>query len=242
MLRRLIVPVVASATVIGILAAPSASAQDQTVNFFVGAFVPRGIQDRGVDDVLYSDYYLNPGGFLVFDRRGFNGATAGGEYLAGLGDFFDAGFSVGIYSRSVPSVDADFTYPNGDDVRADLRLRVIPITATVRYLPLGHHDAIEPYIGGGVGILRWRYSETGDFANDTDPNNVFIYSGEFTGTGTTVGPVILGGVRVPIGMARIGGEVRYQGGSGDLPADQQFAGPKINLGGFNYLFTIGVRF
>jgi hypothetical protein len=49
-------------------------------------------------------------------------------------------------------------------------------------------------------------------------------------------------VRVPVGAARIGGEIRYQGGTGDLPRDQEFAGSKINLGGFNYLFTIGVRF
>src|SRR5713101_2293205 len=97
------------ALVIGVLAAPSVSAQDQTVNFFAGGFIPRGMSARGTDDVLFRDFYLNSGGFLVFDKKDFNGPTAGVEYLAGLGDFFDAGFSVGIYSRTSPAIDADFT-------------------------------------------------------------------------------------------------------------------------------------
>jgi hypothetical protein len=232
MSRRLTVSLSAMAFVIGVFATPSVSAQ-QTVNFFVGGFVPRSFDSRGVNDVLLRD-----SDFLLFDIRDFRGATAGGEFLAGLSDFFDAGFSVGIYSRTSPAIDADFTRPNGQEIESDLKLRIVPVTATFRYLPLGHHDAIEPYIGGGVGILRWRYSETGDFVNSSGA----IVNGTFSGSDTTIAPVVLGGVRVPVGSARIGGEIRWQGGEGDLPRDQQFAGTKINLGGFNYLFTVGVRF
>ena len=112
------------------------------------------------------------------------------------------------------------------------------MTATFRYLPLGHHDAIEPHIGAGVGILRWRYTESGDFVNAS--NN--IIRGTFTASDTEVGPVIVGGVRVPIGAARVGGEIRYQRATGKLPAAQDFAGTTVDLGGFNYLFTFGMRF
>ena len=232
MIRRLTLSLTVLALVTGVLATPSASAQ-QTVNFVVGGFVPRGFNDRGIDDVLFRD-----SDFLVFDIKDFRGPTAGVEFLAGLGDFFDAGLSIGIYSRSSPAIDADFTRPNGREIESELKLRIVPITATFRYLPLGHHDAIEPYIGAGVGILNWRYTEEGDFVNSRGA----IINGSFTGSDTTVGPVILGGVRVPVGSARIGGEIRYQAAKGNLPRDQQFAGSKINLGGFNYLFTIGVRF
>ena len=45
-----------------------------------------------------------------------------------------------------------------------------------------------------------------------------------------------------IGPFGVGGEVRWQGGSATLPADQDFAGSKINLGGMSYLFVINVRF
>ena len=227
-----------AALVAGVLNSTPASAQDQTLNFFVGGFVPRGMSARGTDDVLFRDYYLNSGGFLIFDKKDFNGPTAGAEYLAGLGDLFEAGFSVSVYSRRSPAIDADFFWPDGADIESDLKLRIIPITATIRYLPLGHHDAIEPYVGAGVGIYNWRYTETGDFVTSGQR----IISDTFTGSDTTVGPVILGGVRVPAGALRIGGEVRYQGGKGTLPVSEQFAGSRINLGGFNYLFTVGVRF
>ena len=237
MMRRLLLCVCASAVITGFVA-PSTAAAQQTVNFFVGGFVPRGIDARGPGEVLFNDFYLNPRWFLVFDMKDFRGFTGGAEYLAGLGDHFDAGLGVGIYSRTSPAIDADFTRPGGSEVQADLRLRIVPVTATLRYLPLGHHDAIEPYVGAGVGIYNWRYMETGDFVDSK--NN--IIRGTFTGSDTSVGPVIVGGVRVPAGKARIGGEIRYQRGEGNLPSDQGFAGTKIDLGGLSYLFTVGVRF
>lgn len=232
MWRRFVLSAAACALVTGVLDSPSASAQ-QTVNFFVGGFVPRGFSSRGVDDVLFQD-----ADFLLFNIRDFNGPTVGGEYLTALGDFFEAGVSVGYYSRSALAFDADFVRPNGNEIVSELRLRVVPVTATFRYLPIGHHDAFEPYVGAGVGVLNWRYIEEGSFA-DSRGN---ITDGSFRANDTTVGPVILGGARFPVGAARIGGEIRYQGGKGDLPPALDFAGPRINLGGFNYLFTVGVRF
>jgi hypothetical protein len=232
------------ALVIGVVASPRASAQ-QSINFYVGGFLPHGsscdllgqtncLRDsRGVDDVLY-----NNASFLDFLVRDFRGGTAGVEYLVGLGDFLDAGLGVGYYSRTSPAVHALFEFPNGDPIEQDLKLRIIPITATIRYLPLGHRDAITPYIGGGVGIYRWRYTETGNFVDNS--NNIFPDT--FVGEGTTVGPVVLGGVRVPIGRVGLGFEYRYQGGKGDLPASEEFAGSKIDLGGHNVLFTINVGF
>ena len=232
MMRRLVVSLCAVGIVTGLVATPSASAQ-QSINLYIGGFVPRDLADRGTDDVLFKN-----SSFLLFNVKDFRGVTAGGEYLVGFGDFFDGGLGVGIYSRTSPAIDRDFTHPDGSEIDADLKLRIVPITATVRYLPLGHHDAIVPYIGGGVGIYNWRYSETGDFV---DVNNNIV-RGSFTGSDTTIGPVILGGVRVPIGKGGIGGEVRYHGGKGDLPSNQGFAAQKINLGGFNYLVTVNIGF
>jgi hypothetical protein len=53
---------------------------------------------------------------------------------------------------------------------------------------------------------------------------------------------VLGGVRVPIGPTAVGFEARYQSAKGSLPANQDFAGSKIDLGGMNYLFTFNIRF
>ncbi len=237
-MRRLLFSAV-FATTIGLFAAPAASAQ-QSFNFYVGAFVPHGdqfgdgtITGRTPDDVL-----TNNADFLAFNLHDFHNVTFGGEWLFALTDHIDAGLGVGYYQRTVPSVYLNFVNENGSEIDQDLRLRIVPFSATIRLLPLGHHDAFQPYVGAGVGVLAWNYRENGQFIDSG--NNIF--RGTFTGSGATVGPLVFGGARFPIGSVDIGGEIRYQSGSGDLPASQSFAGSKIDLGGFNYLFTMNFRF
>ncbi len=218
--------------VVGVVGTPVASAQQQIV-FSVGGFSPRSEDARATGDVL-----VNNLDFLAFRVSDFNGPLIGGEYLTGLGDFFDAGLGVGYYQRTVPTVYNDFVNTNGTEIEQDLKLRIVPFTATVRWLPLGHHNGVEPYVGAGVGIFNYRYSESGQFlATDNS-----IFRGTFVGSGTATGPVVLGGVRVPVGSWGVGGELRYQSAEGSLPADQDFSGSKIDLGGFTYSFTINVRF
>ena len=228
-MRRLVLSLSVIALVAGFIATPPASAQ-QSVNFYVGGFVPRAIDARGTDDVARNNLE-----FLAFDIKDFNGATVGGEWLVGLGDKFDAGFGVGFYQRTSPAVYADFVNADGAEIEQDLKLRIVPFTATIRFLPLGHHDAIVPYIGGGVGIFRWRYSETGEFV-DFQNNNIFRDT--FVGSGRRDRP---GGSRrrarsrwgqASASAARSG--IRRQG----RPAvGLASPGTKIDLGGFNYLFT-----
>jgi len=226
--------------VLGLLAlvsvvAPTTSYAQQSLNLSIGGFVPRGEDARDPDDVLLNNLDL-----FAFNIKDFNGATAGAEYLVGLGDWLDAGLGVGIYKRTVPSVYLDQVNANGSEIEQDLKLRVVPFTATIRFLPLGHRTVgIEPYIGAGVGILNYRYSETGDFVDFSD-NTVF--RGRFVGSGTATGPLILGGVRFPVGVIGVGGEIRYQRAEGDLPGDQGFTGSKIDLGGWTYAATFNVRF
>ena len=221
--------------VTGFAAAPMASAQ-QSLNLYVGGFTPRAEDARNGDDVLVRNR-----DFLAFNTNDFNGGTLGGDWLIALGDKFDAGLGLGLYQRTVPTVYAAFLNSNGSEIEADLKLRVVPFTATVRLLPLGHHAAIQPYIGGGVGVFAWRYSETGQFVDFSTPART-IFRGNFVGSGNQAGPVVLGGVRVPIGPTAVGGEIRYQSAEDTLPADQSFAGSKIDLGGLSYLFTFNIRF
>jgi opacity protein-like surface antigen len=111
----------------------------------------------------------------------------------------------------------------------------------VRVLPLGRQGPFQPYVGGGIGIYNWRYSETGDFIDFTLPGRP-IFHETFSQTGTSIGLVAVFGARFLVGSnATIGGEVRYQKAEGDLD-EADFFGPKIDLGGFHYLATFGVRF
>ena len=218
--------------VFGIAAASPAAAQ-QSFSFHLGGFAPRSADARVPGDVL-----VNNLSFLAFNIKDFNSASFGGEYLVGLGDKFEGGLGVGFQTRTVPTVYLDFVNQNGREIEQALKLRVVPFSATVRFLPLGHHDAVTPYIGAGAGVFAWRYSETGDFlATDST-----IFPATFIGSGTTTGPVILGGLRAPVSNWDLGFEIRYQAAKGDLPADQGFSGRQIDLGGFTYAFTANVRF
>lgn len=223
----------AAALLVG-LATPSTASAQQSINLFVGGSVPRSLDARSGNDVLVDDL-----DFLSFNFNHFRGATVGGEWLVGLGDLFEGGLGLGLYSRTTPSVYAGYVNADGSEIRQDLKLRVVPFTATFRFLPLGHHDAFVPYIGAGVGVFAWRYSESGQFIDFTDSS---IFRNTYVGSGTAAGPVVLGGLRVPVGSWGLGGEIRYQAAQGNLPADQEFAGPKIDLGGFNYLFTVNFNF
>jgi hypothetical protein len=231
--------------VVGWLAAAPASAQDQdqlkqSVNFYIGGFVPTSADARGdIAGGVSNDVLVQNQQFLSFRIQDFDQFTFGGEWLIPLHKHFDAGLGIGFYQETVHAVDANYVNSNGSEVVANLKLRIVPLTATFRYLPLGHEYWIQPYVGGGVGVFGWRYSEYGQFV---DPDTLAIFNGNFVGSGWATGPLVLGGVRVPIGPTAAGFEARWQSAKGDLPSNQGFAGTKIDLGGMNYLFTFSVRF
>ena len=237
MSRRM--PVIVAVLIVGLIAAPDASAQ-QSVNLYLGGFTPRALDARPDEDVLVKN-----GIFLSTANRNrgidvgrFNRVTVGGEWLFGLARNVEGGLGLGFYQSSVPTVYTDLVNKNGTDIEQTLKLRIVPFTATIRLLPFGNDQPIQPYIGAGVGVYSWRYSETGQFV---DPlNNVF--TGNFVGSGAATGPTILGGVRVPIGSAGVGLEIRHQSAEGKLPTDQGFAGTTIDLGGYNYLLTLNFKF
>ena len=208
-----------------------ASAQ-QTLNFTIGGFVPLGEDARVGGDVLNAN--LNS---LVFDIKDFNGATVGAEWLVPIGKFVEGGAGLSFYRRTVPSVYDCCVDIDGTEIDQDLRLRIIPIAFTVRVLPLGQSSPVQPYFGAGLGILNWRYSETGEFI-DTRGG---IFRDRFVADGTATGPLVLGGLRFAGDTLSAGGEIRYQKADANLD-DDRFEGTKIDLGGWTYQFNIGVRF
>lgn len=223
------------------LMADNAAAQ-QTLNFSLGYFSLLGDSRRVDDDAI------NDNGFIYerFDNGDplspgdFNGPTFGVEYLFPIGNYLEAGAGFQFSNRSVDTVYQDYERPNGDDIEQAFKLRTVPITATVRILPLGKDAPIQPYVGVGIGIINWKYQETGDFINFDVPGRP-IFGATYEASGTEVGPVAVFGVRAPIERFMIGGEVRWQKAEGDLDTND-FLSSKIDLGGWHYQATFGVRF
>jgi hypothetical protein len=202
------------------------------VNLDIGYFTVRGQDARVEGDVLNANR-----NFLTFDVDDFNGASIGGEWLVPLGRYIEAGAGLSFTRRTVPSSYTRLVNPNGSEITQDLRLRLLPAAFTFRVLPLGQDRGFQPYVGAGLAVISWRYSESGQFVDTRDRT---VFNNSYVATGTATGPVAMGGFRFAGDTATAGVEFRYQGADADLPTP--FAGDKIDLGGWSYLFTVGVRF
>src|SRR5688572_7367074 len=148
--------------------APSTAAAQQTINFSLGLFTPRGEDARVEGDVINANRT-----FLAFDVDDFNSASIGGEWLVPLGEYLEAGAGVSFTRRTVESVYAEFVDSDGSEVEQDLRLRRVPIDFTVRVLPLGQRNALQPYFGAGLSVINWRYSESGEFIDFGQGREIF---------------------------------------------------------------------
>jgi hypothetical protein len=221
-----------------LIATPAAAQVVQSLHLGVGVFSPRGFDSRAEGDVLVEDLIaFEP---LLFRIEDFRNANLFGEWQVAFGERVEVAAGLGYYSESVPSVYRDLIDEDGTEIIQDLKLRIIPVTGVVRFLPFGRAGDVQPYVGAGVGVFNWRYSEIGEFVDTFD---FTIFEDRFVSSGTTTGPLVLGGLRIPI-QGDIYGltlEYRYQIASGDTGGlDEGFLGDKIDLGGgaFNIGFLI----
>lgn len=209
----------------------------QAIGFNIGYFAVKGEDSRVEEDAIVNNL---PG--FEFEVKDFNGATFGGEWLIAAGDYLEAGVGAGYYRRAVPSIYREYQNTNGSEIEQEFKLRVVPLSATVRFLPIGRGRAVEPYVGAGIGVFNWRYTETGEFVDFAEGGTIF--RGRFEAKGNTVGPLILGGLRAPIGdVFTVGVELRYQKAEGDIDRiETSIPADKIDLGGWNTSFTMHFRF
>jgi hypothetical protein len=216
-----------------LLLVPALVSAQQSVSLNIGYFSPRGEDSRVDGDTLVENL-----DFHTFDLGDLGNVAFNGEWLFPVGDFIEGGVGVGYFSRSIPSVYTDFVNDNGAEIEQDFKLRIVPVSATVRFLPLGRGATVEPYVGAGVGAFFWRYTETGEFIDD----NFDIFRDRFEEDGTAFGPLVFGGVRLPLTHTfAIGGEVRYQRANGELDPDV-FNGDRIDLGGLTWNAVLQFRF
>jgi outer membrane protein W len=213
----------------------SSTDHKQSVGFTLGGFFPKGEDGRVDGDVIVAD--LDD---LVFDIKDLSGPSVSGEWLFALGNYLEAGVGVGYHQGKTSSIYRDVVNANGSEIEQELKLRVVPITGSVRFLPAGH-GSVEPYVGIGVGVFNWRWSETGEFVDSSDGS---IFRNNYVAKGTSVGPVILAGVRFPFAdVWDVGGELQWQKATGDIDqAETGLLSDKIDLGGWHALATMHIRF
>jgi opacity protein-like surface antigen len=237
-----------AAAAIAVLAPAAAQAQimrvsgsdtRQSFGVNIGAFMPKGEDSRVDGDALFVNRDA-----LLFEIDDFKGVSFGAEWLVGVSKYIEAGVDVSFYQRTVPSIYREFIDTDDTEIEQDLKLRIIPVTASVRFLPVGRDASVQPYIGIGASLLNWRYSETGEFIDFSEGGVVF--RDRIVAKGNTLAPMFIGGVRFPVAdIWTIGGEFRYQAGDGDTGgAAARFAtgADKIDLGGWTANVNFHFRF
>lgn len=227
-----------------VMSAPATASADQLFGVFGGIFLLKGEGSRTNSDVLVENL-LVPRDPFVYEISDFTGGTIGGEYLIGFGDWIEAGVGASFYQRTVLSYYRDSVWPDQTDIEQDIKVRIVPVSATVRVFPTGRTTPVQAYVGGGINFYRWKYSESGDFIDYTDPDvlPLPIFRDTFEDDGTAAGAVFLAGARAPVTEnLLIGGEFRWQGGSADLDPALNFTGRKLDLGGYSLVGTLHVKF
>ena len=93
------------------------------------------------------------------------------------------------------SVFGEVEYPAGheEEYPGLGKLNVYTGTIVVRERDAGRGGAVEPYVGGGVALINWRYTESGEFV-DFGAGNV-IFRDQYVADGSETGPIVVGGIR-----------------------------------------------
>ena len=239
------------------VATPAVAQVVHAVSFGGGIFFPKAQDNRAAGDTLVAD--LNqpviPGtvppstGSLAFDIKDFRSYPIFGEWHIAFNNHVEVGIGAAFMNQSVQSIYRDLvnghdTVTTSDDtnIAQTLRLQTIPISAVVRFLS-GRPGHVQAYGGGGLVIDYFRYTESGDFVDTTDYSTIF--NATFKAQDVAFGPVILGGVRAPIGgdIYALNFETRYQwvvGNTGGAAAG--FLGDKLDLGGWFLTASFMIRF
>ena len=237
-----------------LVAAPASAQVVHSLNLGGGAFFPRGEDTRAEGDVLLANLTNRgtvPGmdDSLLFFVKDFRSGQFTGEWTIGFGSHVEVAAGVGFYNRKVPSIYRDFVFRDPDtgerrEIAQDLRLRVVPLTAVARFL-LGRPGNVQPYVGAGVGLFNYRYSEIGEFLDTSNPDDVVLFDERYIAKGNAPGALLLGGIRFPLGgdIYGLNLEYRYQFAKGDTGgADVGFLGDKIDMSGGNLTFSFMIRF
>ena len=225
--------------VLALLTAAAPATGQQSLSLNIGYFAVRGDGNRVAGDTIVANLYADAPFALEYWVSDFHDVTVGAEWLIPLGNFLEVGTGVNYYSETVPSFYRDLTNANDSAITQSLRLRTVPVTGTLRLVMTGRRAKVQPYVGAGVAVVPWSYSETGDFVD----SDLDIFRWDYKDSGTAVGAVVFGGLRVAVNRkVALGGEFRYLIVDAPLDPAVGFQGTRLDLGGMTYQGSVIFRF
>ena len=214
----------------GLMLLAPASTFASGIELRLGGFFPRG----------HSDLFDDVNELYGVGRRDFQGFTGGIEYSLGVSDHVELGFHLDGYGRTVGSSYRDFEREDGSPIFQDLRLNIVPLGATVRFLPAGRRARVSPYVAAGADVFFYKYEEQGDFI-DFFSDDLDISSDAFVSDGAAGGFHVAAGLRVPLNHdLSLTGEVRYQQARTRMNDD--FSQNRLDLSGTSATVGVYLRF
>ncbi|MDE0828247.1 MAG: hypothetical protein OSB03_03495 [Vicinamibacterales bacterium] len=214
---------------LGALAIPGVADAQQVIGVSVGTFAAASESSRSPSDVIKAR-------FQAFDLGDLNNVVVGGDWMLAFGEYLEAGAGLEFYQKTVSGTLPLSPPPSDVELALDMTVRTISVPITARFFPLTRNARVQPYVGGGATIHFWRYTEDSTLNLGTLSSQSSVID-----QGITLGPVVFGGARVPVGPAvSIGGEVRYRIREARLTAPV-FPGTTLDLGGLSTVATVQFR-
>lgn len=212
--------------------------QQGTLSFRLGGFFP------SADSEIWQENIDT----FTFEKEDFNSLSVGVEANWFVNNMITVGLAIDFYTNTQETEYRDFIEDDGSPIYQELKLSVTPVTATVKFTPLGNGSPgyggergsnFVPWIGAGIGLYAFSYEESGDFIDFDDDS---IFTSVFLAEDTAFGFHVAGGVVIPINLTwDVFGEARYAWAKGDM--GEAFTGfDEIDLGGASFHFGASYRF
>jgi outer membrane protein with beta-barrel domain len=209
----------------------------------LGAFFPNAKSDLFADDaVLYTPINRAGGCTAVtcppIHQSDWIGFYGGAEFSFSMSEHVELGLSVDGYERHLDTFYSNDTRPDGSDIRQTLKLSLVPVGVSLRFLPMSRRAPISPYFTVGGDAIYYHYDEYGDFIDFFDPNRAIIPD-SFHSSGWAWGGHAAVGVRIPLGHDfDLTTEGRYQFASKEQMGEDFF---KSHLDVNGWAATMGFR-
>jgi len=193
-----------SAIFVMLLAGPAFS---DSMYFLLGYNFPHGGSDVYTQNERETSFHVS-------DLNGWSG-SAGYDHF--LNEHFSIGGSISGYSQHTSIQDNSFVHLDNSPIFRTVHLEIVPTELNLHALPVGRNVPVIPYLGGGVGIYYWQYSESGDFVMNRNSPNPYVVHGYAYSDGWDPGWHAEAGVQIPVSRyATIMAEYRYFHAHGKL--------------------------
>jgi hypothetical protein len=202
--------------------------------FRLGAFSPSGESEL---------WDLNVQAFDL-DVSDFTHVMGGVALDLQLKTYLDISVGLDGYSRRVSSQYRDFIRDDGTEIQQSFKLKVLPITGGLRFLPVQKFHKFIPHVAAGIGLYYFDYQEEGEFINRS---SFEIFGDAFRDRGITPGAYVGAGLefRVSEGIDPgqgwfVFGQFRRHWATTELSGD--FDTEELDLGGNELAFGVALRF